>query len=105
MLMRFYSTYDRSYAQRVYPFLLEVGNFWEDYLKFENGRYVVYDDCIGEVGPWKAYTKWDTCGEGTQNRLDELTFLRVTYQGLIDISTDWAWTRNGGQNGGISSTI
>ena len=88
MLMRFYSTYDRSYAQRVYPFLLEVGNFWEDYLKFESGRYVVYDDCIGEVGPWKAYTKWDTCGEGTKNTLDELTFLRVTYQGLIDISTD-----------------
>jgi len=88
MLMRFYSTYDTTYAQRVYPFLLEVGNFWEDYLKVENGRYVVYDDCIGEVGPWKAYTTWDTCGEGTKNTLDELTFLRSIYTGLIDISTE-----------------
>src|SRR5690242_21686824 len=49
---------------------------------------IVYDDCIGEVGPWKAYTTWDTCGEGTKNTLDELTFLRSVYKGLIDISTE-----------------
>ena len=88
MLMRFYSTYDTAYAHRVYPFLLEVGNFWEDDLKFEDGRYVVYEDCIGEVGPWKTYPNWDTCAEGTKNTLDELTFLRSTFQGLIDISTE-----------------
>jgi len=90
MLMRFYSTYDTAYAQRVYPFLREVGNFWQDYLKVENGQYVVHDDCIGEVGPWKAYAHWDTCGEGTRNTMDELTFLRSTFQGLIDISTELA---------------
>ncbi|HEY2019424.1 MAG TPA: LamG-like jellyroll fold domain-containing protein, partial [Bryobacteraceae bacterium] len=88
MLMRFYSSYDLAYARRVYPFLLEVGNFWEDYLTYEGGHYVVHDDCIGEIGPWKTYPTWDTCAEGTRNTLDELTFLRSTFQGLIDISTE-----------------
>lgn len=27
-----------------YPFLREVGDFWEDYLKLENGRYVIHND-------------------------------------------------------------
>jgi hypothetical protein len=31
-----------------YPFLREVANFWEDYLKFENGRYVIHNDSIHE---------------------------------------------------------
>ena len=67
MLMRFYSTYDLNYANRVYPFLREVGNFWEDYLKFENGKYMIYDDCPGEVGPWlgdwtyQRSSDWQAC--------------------------------------------
>ena len=48
MAMRWYHTYDTGYARKVYPFVLEVANFWEDYLKFENGRYVIYDDAIQE---------------------------------------------------------
>ena len=31
-----------------YPYLREVAEFWEDYLKFENGRYVIYNDSIHE---------------------------------------------------------
>jgi len=31
-----------------YPYLREVGDFWEDYLKMENGRYVINDDSIQE---------------------------------------------------------
>jgi hypothetical protein len=31
-----------------YPFLREVAAFWEDYLKFENGRYVILNDSIHE---------------------------------------------------------
>ena len=31
-----------------YPYLREVGDFWEDYLKLENGRYVIYNDSIHE---------------------------------------------------------
>jgi len=44
ILMRFYNTYDDAYARMVYPFIREVGDFWEDYLKFEGGRYVIYND-------------------------------------------------------------
>jgi len=48
MAMRWYHTYDAAYAKKVYPFVLDVANFWEDYLKFENGRYVIVDDAIQE---------------------------------------------------------
>ncbi|MEO8736419.1 MAG: hypothetical protein ABI380_07740 [Edaphobacter sp.] len=54
MLMRFYSTYDDAYAAKVYPFLNEVGNFWEDYLEKKDGRYLIRDDCGNEVGPWSS---------------------------------------------------
>ncbi|MEI7899570.1 MAG: LamG-like jellyroll fold domain-containing protein [bacterium] len=31
-----------------YTFLREVADFWEDYLKFENGRYIIYNDSMHE---------------------------------------------------------
>jgi alpha-L-fucosidase 2 len=31
-----------------YPYLREVADFWEDYLKFEDGRYVIHNDSIQE---------------------------------------------------------
>ena len=31
-----------------YTYLLETAAFWEDYLKLENGRYVIYNDSIHE---------------------------------------------------------
>lgn len=48
MAMRWYHTYDRAYAKKVYPFVREVADFWEDFLKLEDGRYVVYNDSIHE---------------------------------------------------------
>jgi alpha-L-fucosidase 2 len=68
---RWYTTYDRDYAQKVYPFVRAIARFWEDYLKFEptppelvkasanlpeglrqpaGGRYVDYDDGANEGG-------------------------------------------------------
>ncbi|MEO8416946.1 MAG: hypothetical protein ABI472_25005, partial [Ginsengibacter sp.] len=41
-------TYDKEYGKKIYPYALAVANFWQDYLKFENGRYVIYDDAIHE---------------------------------------------------------
>jgi len=41
-------TYDKDYGKKIYPYVMGVVNFWEDYLKFENGRYVIYDDAIHE---------------------------------------------------------
>ena len=51
MLMRFYSTYDENYIRKVYPYMLECANFWEDYLKFEDDRYVIYMDHFNEIMP------------------------------------------------------
>ncbi|WP_316838506.1 glycosyl hydrolase family 95 catalytic domain-containing protein [Pedobacter gandavensis] len=42
------STYDEDYGKKIYPYAIGVVNFWEDYLKFENGRYVIYGDAIHE---------------------------------------------------------
>jgi alpha-L-fucosidase 2 len=41
-------TYDKEYGRKTYPYALAVVDFWEDYLKFENGRYVIYGDAIHE---------------------------------------------------------
>ena len=42
--MRFYHTYDLDYARRIYPFLVETADFWQDYLQFEDERYIIYGD-------------------------------------------------------------
>ena len=87
MLMRFYSTYDKAYAQKIYPFLLEVANFWEDYLKFENGRYVSYDDNCFEVGPWIRDKYWrHDIDHGDVNPVISLGLLPVFFKGIIDVS-------------------
>lgn len=49
MIMRYYLTHDLDYARRyAYPYIVEIMNFWEDYLIFEDGRYVTYNDCVNE---------------------------------------------------------
>lgn len=87
MLMRFYSTYDKVYAQKIYPYMLECANFWEDYLKFENGRYVIYMDHYGEVMPnLKNNGKWrDQLGDF--NSTLSLGLVKMLFKGIIDVST------------------
>ena len=34
--------------ETAYPYLSEVAAFWEDYLKYEDGRYVIHNDSIHE---------------------------------------------------------
>jgi hypothetical protein len=46
--MRWYHTYDKNYAKQLYPLVRDIADFWEDYLKFEDGRYVIYKDSIHE---------------------------------------------------------
>jgi alpha-L-fucosidase 2 len=59
-----------------YPYLLEVAAFWEDYLKFENGRYVIYRDSIHE-------------GSGPDmNPLLSLGLLRTLFRNLASMSED-----------------
>lgn len=48
MAMQFYHSYDIEYIKRTYPFIKCVAAFWENYLIYENGRYVIYNDAIHE---------------------------------------------------------
>jgi hypothetical protein len=59
-----------------YPYLRGVADFWEDYLKFENGRYVIYSDSIHE-------------GSGTDfNPLLSLGLVRTLFANMISMSED-----------------
>jgi len=83
MSMHWYHTYDKDYAKTVYPFVLEVANFWEDYLRFENGRYVIYNDCIVE--------SMDTPGnEGDKdfNSIMSLGLVRNVFETVMDMSKE-----------------
>ena len=46
--LRFRSTWDPEYAKKYYPFVADAAAFWLDYLKFEDGRYVLYDHAVHE---------------------------------------------------------
>jgi alpha-L-fucosidase 2 len=85
MFMRFYHTFDTAYAEKVYPFMTEVANFWEDYLKFENGRYVVYNDNFFEVGPWLG-KDWEK-NFGDINPTLTLGMLKMFFKNIQDVSS------------------
>jgi len=52
MMMRFYSTYDEEYARKVYPFVSACADFYADFVKERDGRFVIADDTFYEVMPW-----------------------------------------------------
>ncbi len=59
-----------------YPYLLAVADFWEDYLKLENGRYVIHNDSIHE-------------GSGNDlNPILSLGLLRTLFGSLPALSQD-----------------
>jgi alpha-L-fucosidase 2 len=87
MLMRFYSTYDVDYARRIYPYLLACADFWEDYLKLENDRYVIYMDHYGEVMPnLRNQGHWRQ-NLGDFNSTLSLGLVKMLFKGLIEVST------------------
>ena len=45
---RWRCTHELEYGREVYPLVREVVDFWEDYLVFEDGRYVIRGDSIHE---------------------------------------------------------
>lgn len=85
MFMRYYSTYDRAYAEKVYPFIRQVADFWEDYLVYEDGRYVDYNDAFWEVGPWEG-KNWKN-NFGDYNPTQALGLCRMLFTGIIDMSS------------------
>lgn len=68
-------TQDEAWLRQTgYPYLIEVADFWEDYLRFENGRYVIYSDSIHE-------------GSGPDfNPLLTLGLLRTLFTNMIPMS-------------------
>ncbi|MCP4309672.1 MAG: hypothetical protein GY790_00280 [Bacteroidetes bacterium] len=76
MAMQFYHTYDQEYIKRVYPFVKGVATFWENYLQFESGRYVIYSDAIHEGS-----------GENV-NPILTLGLVRLVMQTAIDMSKE-----------------
>lgn len=88
MMMRFYSTYDLTYARKVYPYILECTKFWEDYLSFENGRYVIRMDHFNEVMPNKRNNGIWRDKLGDFNSTLSLGLVRMLFKGAIDISTE-----------------
>ena len=49
---RWRCSYDPAYAKQVYPLVLAVADFWEDYLKFADGKYQIHGDAIHELSGW-----------------------------------------------------
>lgn len=86
MLMRYYSTYDETYASRVYPYLLACADFWEDYLKLENGRYVIHMDHFNEVMPNHRNKGQWRHRLGDFNSTLSLGLVRMLFQGMVDMS-------------------
>ena len=86
MIMRFRSTRDCDYARKVYEYLIEVANFYEDYLWFEDGRYFIFNDSCHEAGPWAGPTLSEM--ERDTNPIITLAMLRLFLTGLLDISEE-----------------
>lgn len=90
MVMRWYSTYDREYAKTVYPYFLDVADFWEDYLEKRDGIYNVVHDAIHEI----PYYKDDFDPEeykteiNEENNLLTLGLLKMFFKCIADMSKE-----------------
>jgi len=92
MLMRFYSTWDETYARSyAMPYLRETVAFWEDYLRFENDRYVIYNDCIHEnsaeaVGVLPGMPEDIPDYRDDFNPILSLGLVRAVFRGALDVA-------------------
>jgi alpha-L-fucosidase 2 len=78
MVMRYEYTHDTGYASTVYPWLKQVGLFWQNYLTFDSARnrYVITNDAPHED---QSYPQ--------TNSGMSLGLVHLLFQGLIDMST------------------
>ncbi|QGQ94403.1 discoidin domain-containing protein [Paenibacillus psychroresistens] len=75
MIMRFYSSYDTTYASSVYNYLKQSALFWQNYLVWDGAHYDIVNDAQheGDVYP-------------QTNGVMSLGLVRYLLQGCIDIS-------------------
>lgn len=91
MAMQFYYTWDETYARETaYPFLYKTAQFWLDYLDWEDGRYVIHNDCIHENGAlviglvdWADENEKDYSDDC--NPILSLGLLRTLFRCLLDM--------------------
>ena len=76
MAMHFNTTFDREVAALYYPFVKGVATFWENYLSFEDGYYVIYNDAIHEGTI------------GTVNPILSLGLIRLVMETVIQMSKE-----------------
>ncbi|HEY2899134.1 MAG TPA: hypothetical protein VGL59_01065 [Polyangia bacterium] len=76
MINHYYSTRDPVYAAHIYETLKQMSIFWQDYLKTDGTRYLVYSDPQQENG-----------ADPQTNGVMSLGFVRLLFQGTIDVST------------------
>jgi alpha-L-fucosidase 2 len=77
MVMEYEYTHDPTYAATVYPYLKEVGLFWQNYLTLDSsGTYNIDNDAPQEDD---AYPQ--------TNSAMSLALVHLLFQGLIDVST------------------
>lgn len=77
MVMRYEYTHDAAYAAKVYPFLKQVGTFWQNYLtKDSSGTYHIQNDAPQE----------DDAAPQTDSTLS-LGLVHLLFQGLLDMSS------------------
>lgn len=87
MAMRWYTTYDETYAiEHILPFMLEVADFWEDYLVYENRKYWSFNDSLFEVAWWRG-PDYMPENHNQINPLSSVGFVRMMLKCLIDICT------------------
>lgn len=73
---RWYGSYDSTFGREAYPYVRDTATFWENWLKFENGRYVIYDDAIHE-------------GSGNdRNSIVSLSLVRLVINLALDMSQE-----------------
>ncbi|MDR1592909.1 MAG: hypothetical protein LBS43_00315, partial [Prevotellaceae bacterium] len=72
--MQFYHTWDKEFTKRVYPFVRHTALFWENYLKYEDGRYVDYWDAIHEAT------------DDPKNPILSLGLIKMVMQTAVDMS-------------------
>ena len=76
MIMHYQVTRDLEYAARIYPYLIEVMNFWENYLVLEDDTYVIYDDSVHE-------------GSGNEkNPIVSLGLVRMVTKAMLHLSRE-----------------
>ena len=76
LAFRWYATYDLDFARLAYPFVRDTALFWENWVKWESNRYVIYKDAVHE-------------GSGDNvNPIVSLAFVRMVMNLALDMSRE-----------------